>query len=1748
MSMPIKLKSNKFSLICHTRPVSAASPKRPKHAYRHRRRRTLISVAALIFLCATTAFSAPEPTLRQSELPAIDEQSTILSVSKFGRYAVTVDSEQGSALQLVDRMTGPDPIQGTIGERNGRLDLFLEKGDYKIIAHSHPQGQGTLKLQAHAYSELQSPSAPRLVELKPVQSNLRDFQQRSYWITIKQRRAIAIEAAGRSLGDMRLWKDGDWLIDAMPNSKVVTPQSGKPLSVYQLNTYLEPGLYLLTIYGGPAQTWSETSDEHPLYIRYGIPKLAVADRSDHQVSPFGSDRWLVPKPANFFRLAIPEARDTKLTVNNYSETSAFDEGGYSSAITKKSNPPVTEIDFDGGANYRLVTIEGDAGQAYALQHFESANSYQFDKSGKYWISTLHSGHGADSIDATTIMTATPYGGSERYLDSRAVSINKEKAYRRKFNLLDRATIYLQISETGRYTISASGKSVDASFKLEPFLLSRPYNYRSPPFENSGHTWDVDAGFYVLTIKPRRKGIATVTIRGDDYQDGANASSGDSVASSSRYNEVYLQSRTRYQLYLNNQPGVRSGMILRRLPIKLSEGALPVDQRAGEKLTIPITVSEAGIVRALDVNGKALPFSIDGDTLTKAAKIEAGRKTITIDNPGKETLAYSLRFAAQRLAADTPLPSLAKADADKRPNFPNLSNANPIYFDLYKNQTATYNVQVNKPALYRLETAGLLNTEGNLRTRTQLSLIRQQSNGVGRNFLIQQYLNEGDYQLSVKALGESQGHNQLSLQQTDLIDNGQLADGIVARYTLTANRGLQYRFNIQAAGEYRLRALGPGESRLVRLEDIDGWPIITPGSRGDLQRVFKPGDYRLIILPSDTDSRVISLLEQVPTVAAFNGHGPHQLPLNRQTQHVWLEPDGDAPRTPDQWLFRLPASADVQVLLDNEMDGELQRVDDGTPKTIAQLNTVKPWRGRLKSGQYQLLLRNHRKNNRVEYNLQVNSEQLLPGQARDIALPSEVSLALENSNSVELSAFASGDIRAWLYRDNGQLIAKNDDRQNDWNFLIARPLDAGIYRLRVEALDTSTQSARIMYRVPKTKQESALSLPANGNISDDVAHIYPLNLTSAKALLSVNAESTDTLGIAVEMQQQSQWRSLGSSINKQAHLLIPITELKNAQLRLRVWSVDRRGADIRFNTATYNVDSVSENRRKLTLERLGKHSPFVAAAMKISQPGVFAITGEQSLLAAGQSMRPLNAINSSAIAVNGDTLWLAALTTDDISVQVKRLALTAEKNLQLTLPAQDHDSYLDVEPGDGPLLVIAESLSGQVGAQLLADNAGLANMSFSERGMVTSLLSADSARVKLWNGDQPGQSLEVSMRAIRLKYAKPASLAEGVTDAPLAAASAQPYHLPAGIKQLRISLPAHTAAVFSNGNTINAQYWSGDNPANVGVQSEATQLSVLYAGGEPTQFHLEMNLQNESARENSHIRANAVYRLALSRSGILQIPVELPNKAMDYVLQISGDLSARFIQNDGVVLRGKQLALTNSGTLTIRHKPGRIIAWLQSTGTSTEVKASRMTLDKPIALTLNDDLPAQLVSVAQNSVLHLYSDKPLITHLRYASGEEHVLAHPHGIASDIYLPQGETLISFSALAGDHLSGKLNLSTSPLITIGEGIGPARMIAAGGGQLFTFTLVKNTTVGIGLQASSGQIRGILMDINGVVIGEGPVQMRELKAGRYVLAAYADADLEPMFVRPVLIGTEVKDTSPPPDVIRQYLQAAGIKMSEDN
>lgn len=1723
---------------------------------------------AVLFLLSPASQPArpalgPTATLSKTTLPARGRQEAILTVARFGRYAVTARSEQGVSLQLIDRMAGPGSSSGTPGERDGRLDLFLDRGEYKVVARADRKGSGSVTLSARDFTERNAPQPPLLVEHKPVDAALDDFTQLSWWIEIGERRPVALEAAGRNLADLRLWKDGGWLVDTLPSAETVQPKVGQPLSVRRLATTLEPGLYLLTAYGGPSEPWAEESAEHPFHLRFGIPKLAEAGRRRYTVGPLGIDRFLVPGGATYFRMELPEARPAEMTVGDFVAETPFVPGASVASVTKQSSPPVAELTASHlPERLHVVTISAPAGQPYLLQHFEALNDYIFSKSGDYWLSTIHSGDPADSVDATALVVRGWTLGQrhDEPLVEQVVELDLNTSWARRANLLAPLTVFVRVKTTGKYEILSSGTA--AEFRFEPFFTWRPDHYSPPSFRGSASKWDLDAGYYVLTARPEKKGILDILVRPASMLDVVleklnldRRAEARPVQAAAQFPSVSLDARSSYHVYINEQPQVRSGLVLRALPLDLTD-ALPMALKPGETISVPFVTMEAGVLSGVAEDGAALDLSVDGGPARKAISVDAARHTVSVRSPFSKTTIVSLGFEPARLASAASLPPISAELLAQLPKFPVLNDSAPHFFDLARGEVKTFLVEAAQPALYRLETTGLLATSGNLRSRTITSFLKNASNGVGRNFQIQSYLRSGDYQLSVSPLEASTGHAGLILGKTALAEGGELVNGVPARSSLPAGSGVVYTFRIPTAGTYTVAAMGLGHQFRGRLEDKDGWPLIAPNGPASYNRRFDAGSYRLIVLPEPIGGRVVTLLQRAAPALQYAGHGPHKLPLQRRLQHLWMEPAEGSPRQPDAWQFSLPAAADVSIELTDGMEADVLRVArDGKTETVASVPAQQGWKGRLDKGAYRLDAVSSRLNSSLPYKIAVWPEPLVAGLARDVTAPASLHVAVGADGLVELSSFGATDVRGRLYDSSNRLVAANDDRPGDWNFLLAERLAAGTYTLRVDPVGAARARTTVTMEVPEETQEKPLPIPAASSVSlGKTVHVFPLVLAKGAKILLVAARSAENVGVALEVEEHGTWRALGTRVGTSVHLETPLGEGAH---RLRFWSVDRRAAPARLSVSSASPPRSTEADLKggLALSPVpGTDAGAAIAAVAVDRPGLFRLEDGGGALRSCAALETLCEDAEGLVASAAGTLWL-------VQEPGKAAASGVRGSRVLLQPGTDHAALVSITPRrpvdcdlaggkGGPVLVLARSVSGQPGVSVGTGAATTApdihGMAASTRAAVAVALAGGRA-ARVWAAEPESEGIEVRLSQLTFA-APPREKADwGSFSGSLSGFTARAFDLPAGWKRMRLALPEGTVAVLGNGDEVSSVHWAGDERFEETVDGKATRLVLLHTREGEDRFSADA-LPIEAQDVAAPLAPGTPFERAMDRAGWIRLSVPAASGGRPLALHVRGASGEPlFLGSDGMVARGNDIdAAAGGGTLLVPYGSGALLAWLDRPDAPGEglwgdakVGPAR---DVKIPAVVALEGTAQLLRLSPSGpvMLHVRSATPAVTRLTRGNAPAEIEAHAAGCDLDVYLPGGPVEIGLRPLTGRTFWGSVELTATPVLPTSEGLGPEVLLPAGGTRGFSFEVTRNGPVGLGVRADADVVETTLWSAAGKKLGTGIVQMPQLSPGTYVLAIHAPAGGRPVAARPAVAGIAPPSLDPPDEVIQGYVAPA--------
>lgn len=92
----------------------------------------------------------------ENDLPANRDSAVLATVPAPGRYAVRARSASGVGIQLIDMIAGPLGIAGAGGLRDGRLDLLLDKGAYKLRVFGATGAAGKVRLSAEPFQELET--------------------------------------------------------------------------------------------------------------------------------------------------------------------------------------------------------------------------------------------------------------------------------------------------------------------------------------------------------------------------------------------------------------------------------------------------------------------------------------------------------------------------------------------------------------------------------------------------------------------------------------------------------------------------------------------------------------------------------------------------------------------------------------------------------------------------------------------------------------------------------------------------------------------------------------------------------------------------------------------------------------------------------------------------------------------------------------------------------------------------------------------------------------------------------------------------------------------------------------------------------------------------------------------------------------------------------------------------------------------------------------------------------------------------------------------------------------------------------------------------------------------------------------------------------------------------------------------------------------------------------------------------------
>ncbi|MEI2735729.1 MAG: lysozyme inhibitor LprI family protein [Rhodoblastus sp.] len=756
-----------------------------------------------------TSVTAPGARVEPQSVPADRDASALVTIPNPGRYSLRAESASGVAIQLVDMMAGPGDSSGAAGAKDGRLDVLLDKGVYKLRTSGAKGAAKPAMLKAEAFRDAAPPALLATDPLTP--GDLGDLQQRSFWIDVDNSGRVAIEALGRALQDFRLWRDGEELADLQPDIATVEVKAGHPMNRIRLEGRIEPGRYLATAYGGESAVWADGAPDKPFMIRRLANQSVAAGLAEAAIGAFGSARFEAPADFDTFRLEIADPAPVRMVVKRGGERRNV-------SLARNSRDPFVVATLPAKDRApAIVEISGLEGQAVRLRALRDTRDLRISGGGPTQVIVDVAGEGGDEIPATAILVRFEQNKA-RLVASDAPRIAPGQAWRRRFNLRGPSTILFETTGPGPLAIRMQGPAARAV--IEPvFGFAQPRADGRTPGR-----YDLDAGVYMLRLTPAAgaSGVFDLTLGQPGLVPEISAGAAPRTALSLGLHNI--ERGASYAAIANSAPGLLIGMRAVASPVDLSRGPVglyqglpapraagarrapaapqikPATQQRGERRpptesavvrtpaqqsapqgapssgqqTAQTTQSavrqpgprsqQAQIAPPPAAQPAAPPLSADialqaRAPLGGAIRVRDQRGAdvsfaISDEKTEKDSRVFTLRIPAAVAPraleiAWAPPPPPAQPVRPRQP-LQTVAAGEPLHFDLAEGQRREFRIEAREGGLYRVETLGRLKTGLTIGTNFLPRLGSAENNGAGHNGLVQTYLRAGSYRVAVAA--------------------------------------------------------------------------------------------------------------------------------------------------------------------------------------------------------------------------------------------------------------------------------------------------------------------------------------------------------------------------------------------------------------------------------------------------------------------------------------------------------------------------------------------------------------------------------------------------------------------------------------------------------------------------------------------------------------------------------------------------------------------------------------------------------------------------------------------------------------------------------------------------------------------------------------------------------------------------------------------------------------------------------------
>ncbi len=476
-------------------------------------------------ICAAANLSAQDFSLSRTFISPTDPQESLLSLKARARLSLRVASSAGLGLSIVDKMEGQLAQDGRPGGRDGRIDISLERGDYKLYLQGSDSAGKKVGIQALGFKEIAGarPEAwPYIHDGQTQTLALEDLQSYSAWVYQGSDGPFELEALGRNLAEVELWKEGQYRLELSPTKEVYSPEPGRPMGYFCFSAQLEKGLYLVKFYGGPERDWAKGEAGKSLHIRRGIPVLEAGALKRHSLSPFGRDYYL----ADYARELLVR-QDERLDINATSLSYKLGQGRSNAqssvSISKKSKDSYAFLELIGSPS--LVCLRAQPGLVLQLQSFqnfisESLSPEQLRQGGLIRLFSPESGEAGLDLSPMIYRLVTEKGKRRpEIVKENLPVVGSESPIRQRANLLTDAyqalSLFIRVDDAGSYRIAERKGGARALYRITPFESAMEGGGKQALAADKA-VFSLTKGYHVLEIRSERLGVLDFAL----YKEGS----------------------------------------------------------------------------------------------------------------------------------------------------------------------------------------------------------------------------------------------------------------------------------------------------------------------------------------------------------------------------------------------------------------------------------------------------------------------------------------------------------------------------------------------------------------------------------------------------------------------------------------------------------------------------------------------------------------------------------------------------------------------------------------------------------------------------------------------------------------------------------------------------------------------------------------------------------------------------------------------------------------------------------------------------------------------------------------------------------------------------------------------------------------------------------------------------------------------------------------------------------------------------